>query len=101
VDALLLDLDLPDINGLTLLNMLQKEARYTQLPVIIISAQDLPGALYSPKSGALQVRVNHPFAIVELQAILEGLLEKITTGYQRTETELDQPQGIESDQQSD
>jgi hypothetical protein len=38
---------------------------------------------------------------VELQAILEGLLEKITTGYQRTETELDQPQGIESDQQTD
>lgn len=101
VDALLLDLDLPDINGLTLLNMLQKEARYSQLPVIIISAQDLPGALYSPKSGALQVRVNHPFAIVELQAILEGLLEKITTGYQRTETELDQPQGVESDQQTD
>lgn len=83
VDAVLLDLDLPDINGLTLLNMIQKDDRLNQLPVVIISAQDLPGALFTPKSGSMQVRVNHPFAISELQTILEALLDKLGPGYQK------------------
>lgn len=90
VDAVLLDLDLPDINGLTILGLIQRDEKLKHLPVIIISAQDLPGALYSPRTGAMQIRVDHPFTMNELQGILLPLLEKFGPGYQRAGNEYEE-----------
>lgn len=90
VDAVLLDLDLPDIDGLTILGMIQKDEKLKHLPVIIISAQDLPGALYTPRSGAMQIRVYHPFTMNELQEIFLPLLDKIGPGYQKAGNQPDE-----------
>lgn len=42
-DAILLDLDLPDISGEEVLRRLQDDARTREIPVAVVSAEAMPG----------------------------------------------------------
>lgn len=76
VDAVLLDLDLPDINGLTLLEAIRRDPACNTLPVVIISANDLPSAMPDQK-GRLEVALNRPLSRREMVELLNAVLEKL------------------------
>ncbi len=80
VDAVLLDLDLPDINGLSLIEQMQKDEQLRLIPVIIVSANDLPQSL-NTQQGVFQVLVNRPFTNNELKSVLTAALNDVSLSY--------------------
>jgi len=81
VDAVLLDIDLPDISGLTLLEKMQADERLRNIPVMILSANDLPQALSTQAAGHFSVHLNRPFLRKELTAVLDALFASITPSF--------------------
>ncbi|MBN1992935.1 MAG: response regulator [Anaerolineae bacterium] len=80
-DAILLDLGLPDINGWEVLAHVRQEPELAHLPVIIITANDLPQMLQADRPETLQVLLKRPFSRPELTAILKCLMETIQPAY--------------------
>jgi signal transduction histidine kinase/CheY-like chemotaxis protein len=85
-DAVLLDLGLPDISGWEVLARLQKEPELAHLPVIIITANDLPQMFQAGQQETLQVSMNRPFSRRELSTILKCFVETIQPVYPTTLT---------------
>jgi signal transduction histidine kinase/CheY-like chemotaxis protein len=73
VDALLLDLELPDVSGLVVL----ETARRMALPVVIVSANDLPQTLPGVQAGELNVQVSRPLGRAELSQLVLAVVETI------------------------
>lgn len=73
-DAVVLDLGLPEIDGLTVLNMWRKEGR--KFPVLVLTARDS----WSDKVAGLDAGADDylakPFATAELAARLQALLRR-------------------------
>jgi two-component system chemotaxis response regulator CheY len=76
VDLIVMDINMPDINGLELLSFVRKNARTRTTPVVIVTteagAEDRRRAL---ELGA-DAYVCKPFAPEDLLATVRGLLEK-------------------------
>ena len=81
VEAMLLDLDLPDISGWQVMARAQSEARLAGIPVIIISAADPPKAVLQPGARTLEVYLNRAFSQGELAAALKSLLANLQPVY--------------------
>jgi two-component system chemotaxis response regulator CheY len=76
IDLILLDINMPVMNGLEFLQRVQKEAAYQGIPVIIISTEGKEeDTIRGLKMGA-KGYVKKPFQASELH----GLIEKITAG---------------------
>lgn len=84
IDAVLLDLDLPDMNGFSVLESMQQDACLQKIPVVIISANDLPQSLVNQRKGDFQVLLNRPFSRRELAEMLKGVLEHAAPDYSRS-----------------
>lgn len=81
VGVVFLDLDLTDMNGLTLLNQMLQDKDLRQIPVVIISASD-PPATFSPRQkGLISVLVNRPFDRNELAELINAALHEVTPVY--------------------
>lgn len=76
VDAILLDLDLPHVSGLEVIERLQTDPDLHPVPIIIISANDLPQSLTPQQRSRFEVLVNRPFARKELVDLITSVLEK-------------------------
>jgi len=75
IDLILLDINMPVMNGLEFLQRVQKEAAYQTIPVIIISTEGKEeDTIRGLKMGA-KGYVKKPFQASELH----GLIEKITS----------------------
>jgi signal transduction histidine kinase/CheY-like chemotaxis protein len=83
VDAILLDLDLPDINGWEVLAELQQDENINGIPVIIISAMDFPQILYTHGRQVFDVMMRRPFSKQEMGAVLNAILENVKPVYPR------------------
>jgi len=81
VDAILLDLDLPDINGWEVLAELQQDEALKQIPVIIISAMDFPQILYTHGRQVFDVMMRRPFSKQEMSAVLNAILASVKPVY--------------------
>jgi signal transduction histidine kinase/CheY-like chemotaxis protein len=81
VDAILLDLELPDINGWDWLTRLESQNMLSNIPVIIISAQDLPEMNLVPGTSALQLTLRRPLKMAELGSVAKAVLENILPQY--------------------
>jgi two-component system, chemotaxis family, chemotaxis protein CheY len=76
IDLILLDINMPVMNGLEFLQRVQKEPAYQAIPVIIISTEGKEeDTIRGLKMGA-KGYVKKPFQASELH----GLIEKITAG---------------------
>ncbi len=83
IEAILLDLDLPDISGWEVLAQIQKDETLAQIPVIIVSAVDFPQLLYKTGRQVFDVRMRRPLTNQELTALLSMALENIQPVYPR------------------
>jgi len=90
VDAILLDLDLPDINGWEVLAELQGDQNTNNVPVIIISAIDFPQILYTHGRQVFNVMMRRPFSKQEMGAVLNAILENVKPIYPRATNPNDQ-----------
>ncbi len=75
VDAILLDLDLPDIHGTQVLAEIRKMEAHKTTPVIIISASDFGELQQSIKPGHFQIMNKDPYHPVEMRVIFHSVLE--------------------------
>ena len=83
VDAILLDLDLPDINGWEVLTEIRKNKSIANTPVIIISAVDFPQILYTNGRQVFDVMMRRPFSKGEMAAVLNAILDSVKPVYPR------------------
>jgi len=78
---ILLDMHLPDLNGIELLGQLKAEAVTAAIPVIVVSAdataQQVDAAL---DAGAIRY-LTKPVAVNELLATIDDLLDRMDTGF--------------------
>lgn len=81
IDAVLLDLELPDMGGLDVLAYMQSDPGQHAAPVLIVSANDLPHIHERGQAGRLEVLRNRPFARQELAELITGVLAKTSTVY--------------------
>lgn len=78
VGVVFLDLDLTDMNGLTLLNQMQQDKELRQIPVVIISASDPPATFNMEQRGLYSVLVNRQFERKELSELINQTLQQIS-----------------------
>ncbi len=81
LDAILLDLDLPDLSGWDVLAQIQRSYGESSPPVIIISAHDLPQTLYSSGQEVLEVKMRRPLSQQELPQLLKSILNEVRPQY--------------------
>jgi CheY-like chemotaxis protein len=80
-DAILLDLGLPDISGWEILSWLRQKSNLEGIPVIIITANDLPQIYQANQQESVHVLLNRPFSRQELSAVLQSLLNTLQPSY--------------------
>jgi PAS domain S-box-containing protein len=80
-DLILLDMHLPDINGLELLRHVKSDPRSADIPVVVVSAD----ALVSQIEAAFEAGASHyltkPVSVAELLAVVDTLLERVETRF--------------------
>jgi len=81
IDAILLDLELPDMHGVEWLKAFRARPAMESVPVIIISAQDAPTGLLSPGRPALELFLRHSLPPNVLAEFIKVALEKIPPQY--------------------
>lgn len=80
-DLILLDMHLPDIDGMVLLQHLKSDEQTAEIPVIAVSADALPAQI-SAALGAGAIRyLTKPVAIDEVLGVLDELLSQLTTRF--------------------
>ncbi len=81
VDAILLDLELPDTHGWDWLLRLHDRKEFADIPVIIVSAQDLPQDNYVSGTNALELALRRPLTMRELGSVVKSVLENVLPQY--------------------
>lgn len=81
VDAVLLDLNLPDMDGFSLMDTMQADSRTRNIPIIIISASDLPQATVAQQKGTLKISIDRPFTREDLAHAIVALLNEVAPVY--------------------
>lgn len=71
IDIVLVDINMPDINGLELLNFIKTNDRYNSIPVIIISTESSEEDIKKGMSLGANGYVTKPFDPDDLCAIVE------------------------------
>ncbi len=74
VDAIIADINMPDINGLELLRYLKEHPAYRQIPVVIVSTQQSAEDRDRGLKAGAAAYLTKPFQPEELQAVLQALL---------------------------
>jgi len=75
-DILFLDINLPDINGLKLLDQLKADRRFKNLPVVVLSAQNRPH-LYKTRVSSITYRPAQMLNQEDFVNVMEALLNSI------------------------
>jgi CheY-like chemotaxis protein len=73
-DLILLDLDLPDLNGSEVLKNLQSDESVSVIPVIIISANAMPYQIKNLLDDGASEYLTKPLEILNFLRVLDGYL---------------------------
>jgi len=76
-NAILLDLDLPDMTGWDVLAELLRHNTDDMPPVIIISAHDLPQTLFGSGQDVFDITMKRPLSQQELPELLKSILQEV------------------------
>ena len=78
-DLILLDMHLPDINGLELLRHLKDDPELTLIPVVVVSADATPAKLTEALTPGASNYVTKPVDVSRFLALLDDTLESLDT----------------------
>lgn len=70
-DLVITDINMPDINGLELINFIRNNPRYTHLPIIIVSTEKSDEDKKRGMALGASAYVTKPFQAVELQELIK------------------------------
>lgn len=74
LDLIILDINMPDINGLELLNFVKNDNRYKNIPVVIVSTEHGKKDIDRGIASGAFAYLTKPFKIEELQDIVKKAL---------------------------
>ncbi|MDL2339416.1 MAG: ATP-binding protein, partial [Pseudomonadota bacterium] len=80
-DVVLLDMHLPDINGLELLRHLKLDPSTRAIPVVAVSADALPAQIEDALMAGAHRYLTKPVSVAELLSVLDDLLSQTETGF--------------------
>jgi len=80
-DLILLDMHLPDIDGMELLRHLKSSAATIDIPVVVVSADALPARVEAALEAGARRYLTKPVSVAELLAAVDEALEKADTKY--------------------
>jgi len=80
-DLVLLDMHLPDLDGMVLLQRLKSDEATATVPVIVVSADALPAQVEAAYGAGAMGYMTKPVAIDEMLGVLDEELGKITTRF--------------------
>jgi CheY-like chemotaxis protein len=81
VDAVLLDLELPDMHGFDWLSKVRSRDEADQIPVIIISAEDIPADKVTTAAKVLELALHRPLMVRELGSLVKSVVENVLPQY--------------------
>ncbi|WP_295639029.1 CHASE domain-containing protein [uncultured Methylibium sp.] len=80
-DLVLLDMNLPDIGGMALLQHLQADPLTADIPVVVVSADALPAQIAATLRAGATRYLTKPVAVDEMLAVLDEQLSQMTTRF--------------------
>ena len=79
---LLLDLNLPDIGGIELLQRLKDDPAFAAMPVVVVSADALPAQIDAAMAAGADRYLTKPVDVAELLGLLDEMLDRMDTAFQ-------------------
>ncbi len=80
-DLILLDMHLPDIDGLELLRHLKSDPSTADIPVVAVSADALASQIEAAIQAGAQQYLTKPISVSELLAVVDAVLEDAETKF--------------------
>jgi PAS domain S-box-containing protein len=80
-DLILLDMHLPDIDGLELLRHLKHDVRTASVPVVVVSADATPTRVNDAIAAGAAHYLTKPLNLAAFLALVDGLLEEMDTRF--------------------
>ncbi len=79
-DVVLLDIMMPDISGIEVLRYIRREPRLQNIPVIILSAKNLPSDIKMGLDAGATLYLTKPVGYQELKSAIEKVLSQESSG---------------------
>ena len=76
VDLIISDINMPYMDGLTLLDRVRADERYAEVPVVIMTASGLEANQIRAMEKGATAFLNQPFSSQELREVILGCLER-------------------------
>jgi len=73
-DLIITDINMPDINGLELINFVRSNARYSHVPIIIVSTERSEEDKKRGMALGATAYVSKPFKSLELQEVIQKII---------------------------
>jgi PAS domain S-box-containing protein len=80
-DLILLDMHLPDIDGLELLRHLKHDPRTSGVPIVVVSADATPARVNEAIAAGAAHYLTKPLNLAAFLALIDGLLEEVDTRF--------------------
>jgi signal transduction histidine kinase/CheY-like chemotaxis protein len=77
-DLILLDLHLPDMSGIQVLNQLKADARTSSIPVVVLTADPLPGTQGQVRDAGAAACLAKPVEVAQFMETVRHILEEPT-----------------------
>ena len=80
-DLILLDMHLPDMSGLELLEQLKSDEATADVPVVVVSADATARQIEAAMAAGAHLYLTKPVSVAELLAAVDEVLESLSTRF--------------------